>query len=64
MSNVAHLSSQDEERTRQVYKACLDMMPHKKFTFAKVWLMFAHFEIRQKNLSLARKILVRIWLSV
>ncbi|XP_038072799.1 crooked neck-like protein 1 [Patiria miniata] len=51
------LNAKDSERTRQVYKACLDMIPHKKFTFAKVWLMFAHFEIRQKNLSLARKIL-------
>ncbi|XP_033632294.1 crooked neck-like protein 1 [Asterias rubens] len=51
------LNVKDMERTRQVYKACLDMIPHKKFTFAKVWLMFAHFEIRQKNLNFARKIL-------
>ena len=33
-------------------------MPHKSFTFAKVWIMFAHFEVRQKNLTRARKILV------
>ena len=41
-----------------MYEACLELMPHKKFTFAKVWLMFAHFEVRQKELQKARKILV------
>ncbi|XP_072032048.1 crooked neck-like protein 1 [Amphiura filiformis] len=51
------LSTKDMERTRQVYKACLDLLPHKKFTFAKIWLLFAQFEIRQKNLTPARKIL-------
>ncbi|KAJ1346073.1 Crooked neck-like protein 1 [Parelaphostrongylus tenuis] len=35
----------------------LDVIPHKKFTFAKIWIMFAHFEIRQMDLSAARKIL-------
>jgi len=52
------LEARDVDRTRQVYQACLEMMPHKKFTFAKIWLMFAHFEVRQKNLVQARKILV------
>ncbi|ESO00030.1 hypothetical protein HELRODRAFT_185792 [Helobdella robusta] len=51
------LQARDYERTRQVYKACLDLVPHKKFTFAKVWVMFAKFEIRQKNLPGARKIM-------
>lgn len=51
------LTAHDVERTRQVYKACLDVIPHKKFTFAKVWIMFAHFEIRQMDLTAARKIL-------
>ncbi|XP_064601613.1 crooked neck-like protein 1 [Liolophura sinensis] len=51
------LEAEDMERTRQVYKACLDIIPHKKFTFAKIWLSFAQFEIRQKNLQQARKIL-------
>lgn len=49
---------QDAERTREVYKACLDVIPHKKFTFAKVWIMFAHFELRQKDVTQARKIMV------
>ena len=33
------------------------MIPHKRFTFAKLWLMFAHFEIRQSQLTAARKLL-------
>lgn len=51
------LKCQDVERTREVYKVCLDVIPHKVFTFAKIWLMFAKFEIRQKNLTGCRKIL-------
>jgi len=45
----------DIEKTREVYRACLDLIPHKKFTFAKVWLLYAQFEIRQKNLKGARQ---------
>ncbi|XP_077994644.1 crooked neck-like protein 1 [Glandiceps talaboti] len=51
------LEARDFERTRQVYQACLELIPHKKFTFAKMWLLFAQFEIRQKNLTNSRKIL-------
>ncbi|KAK6181596.1 hypothetical protein SNE40_009420 [Patella caerulea] len=51
------LEAEDIEKTREVYKACLDIIPHKVFTFAKIWLLFAHFEIRQKNLNNARKIM-------
>ncbi|CAH2011742.1 unnamed protein product [Acanthoscelides obtectus] len=51
------LEAKDYERTRQVYKACLELLPHKVFTFSKIWLLFAQFEIRQKNLTPARKIL-------
>eukprot|EP00884_Botryococcus_braunii_P014025 jgi/Botrbrau1/22623/Bobra.176_1s0051.1 len=45
------------ERTREVYRTCLKLLPHKAFTFAKIWLMAAQFEIRQKRLEAARKIL-------
>ncbi|CAG7820822.1 unnamed protein product, partial [Allacma fusca] len=45
----------DEERCRNVYKAALDLIPHKTFTFAKMWLLYAQFEVRAKNLTLARK---------
>ncbi|KAL1448751.1 hypothetical protein MTO96_028183, partial [Rhipicephalus appendiculatus] len=47
----------DAERTREVYRACLRLLPHKTFTFAKVWLLAAHFEVRQKDLPAARKLL-------
>ncbi|KAI9171977.1 Pre-mRNA-splicing factor clf1 [Paramyrothecium foliicola] len=50
---------QDVERTRQIYKLCLDLIPHKKFTFAKIWLLAAQFEIRQGELTAARKLLGR-----
>lgn len=30
------LEAQDMERTREVYRACLKLIPHKAFTFAKV----------------------------
>uniref|UniRef100_A0A8R7QDT5 Pre-mRNA-splicing factor Syf1/CRNKL1-like C-terminal HAT-repeats domain-containing protein n=2 Tax=Triticum urartu TaxID=4572 RepID=A0A8R7QDT5_TRIUA len=51
------LDAQDMERTREVYRACLKLIPHKEFTFAKLWLMAAQFEIRQKNMKAARRIL-------
>ncbi len=57
------LEVEDYDRTRQVYQACLELLPHKRFTFAKIWLLFAQFEIRQKDLSRARKILVCFALS-
>ena len=49
--------TKDFERVRAVFDACLKIIPHKKFTFAKIWTMYAHFEIRQQNLPKARKIL-------
>ncbi|XP_033331607.1 pre-mRNA splicing factor crn [Megalopta genalis] len=51
------LDTEDIERCRQVYRACLELIPHKHFTFSKIWLLYAYFEIRQKNLPAARKTL-------
>ncbi|KAL3310979.1 Crooked neck-like protein 1 [Cichlidogyrus casuarinus] len=51
------LTTQDVERTRQVYQFCLKLIPHKVFTFAKIWLYAAKFEVRQRNLVEARKLL-------
>ncbi|XP_078038199.1 pre-mRNA splicing factor crn [Augochlora pura] len=51
------LDTEDVERCRQVYRACLELIPHKHFTFSKIWLLYAYFEIRQKNLPAARKTL-------
>ncbi|KAI1325269.1 cell cycle control protein [Xylariaceae sp. FL0255] len=49
------MEAKEIDRARQIYKLCLDLIPHKKFTFAKVWLMKAQFEIRQGELTTARK---------
>ncbi|KXH59328.1 pre-mRNA-splicing factor CLF1 [Colletotrichum salicis] len=51
------LQAKDTERARQIYKVCLELIPHNKFTFAKVWLLKAQFEIRQGELTVARKTL-------
>ena len=51
------LRTKDAERARAVYKQCLAVIPHAKFTFAKIWLLFAQFEIRQKDIRAARKIM-------
>ncbi|KAL4073761.1 hypothetical protein J3A83DRAFT_4371055 [Scleroderma citrinum] len=47
----------DYERARQVYRTALNLVPHKHFTFAKLWVMAAQFEIRRLDLAAARKIL-------
>lgn len=51
------LEAGDMERARQVYRAALDLLPHKRFTFAKLWLLYAQFEIRQKDVATARRAL-------
>lgn len=51
------MDAKDIDRARQIYNECLKLIPHKKFTFAKFWLLKAQFEIRQMNLTAARKTL-------
>ncbi|PPQ97637.1 hypothetical protein CVT26_002544 [Gymnopilus dilepis] len=51
------IETKDYERTRQIYQTAIRLVPHKQFTFAKLWLMFAKFEIRRLELPAARKIL-------
>lgn len=51
------LETKDYERTRQVYQQALKLIPHKCFTFAKLWIMAAQFELRQMQLTSARKLL-------
>lgn len=48
---------EDHDRAREVYKAALGVIPHKTFTFAKLWLNYAHFEVRRLELQTARKVL-------
>ncbi|KAE8125962.1 hypothetical protein FH972_020722 [Carpinus fangiana] len=51
------LGAGDVEQTRKVYRGCLKLIPHNKFSFAKIWILAAQFEIRQLNLKAARHIL-------
>jgi crooked neck len=51
------MEAKNFDRAKQIYQQCLDLIPHKKFTFGKVWLLKAQFEIRQQHLSQARKTL-------
>jgi crooked neck len=51
------LTANDINKTREVYKSCLNIIPNKSFTFGKIWLLAANFEVRQKDLTAARKIL-------
>ncbi|KAI9800084.1 MAG: NineTeen Complex (NTC) component [Sarcosagium campestre] len=53
------MEAKDTDRARQVYDQCINLIPHKKFTFAKIWLLKARFEIRQLNVDAARKCLGR-----
>lgn len=62
------IDTKDYDRTRDVYKAAVKLVPHKEFTFAKVrnvteqannqlWLSYAYFEIRRQDVTAARKVL-------
>lgn len=44
------------ERTREVYSECLKLVPHKIFSFSKLWVMYSNFEIRNQDLAAARKV--------
>ncbi|KAI5480437.1 pre-mRNA-splicing factor CLF1 [Pseudohyphozyma bogoriensis] len=51
------LETKDFTRAREIYKAAIKLVPHKQFTFAKLWTQFAEFEIRRGDLDAARKIM-------
>ncbi|GFP82521.1 crooked neck-like protein 1 [Phtheirospermum japonicum] len=51
------LDARDVDRTRELYSLCLKTIPHEKFSFAKIWIMAAQFEIRRLRIDQARKIL-------
>lgn len=52
-------AQKDVENARKTWKAALEAIPHSKFTFAKLWIMSAEFELRNSDLTSARKILGR-----
>lgn len=51
------LVARDAGRARAVLRQALSVIPHRKFTFAKVWILAAHAEVRAKDLRAARKLL-------
>ncbi|KAG7355759.1 HAT Half-A-TPR repeat containing protein [Nitzschia inconspicua] len=53
------LTNGDMERAAEIYQTCLNIIPHKHFSFSKIWINAAKVYVRMKNLPLARKILGR-----
>lgn len=50
----------DNQQAKHTWKAALALVPHEKFTFAKLWIMFSNFLIRSdKHLNEVRKVLGR-----
>lgn len=49
--------AQDLGRTQAIYEKALETVPHKLFSFSKLWRYYALFEVRRLNLDKARKIL-------
>lgn len=46
----------DCKAARKVYEDALNTIPHKAFSFSKVWTLYAQFELRQLDIDKARKI--------
>ena len=42
------------QNARNAYHKIISLVPHKKFTFSRLWILYAYFEIRQKNIQTAR----------
>lgn len=53
------IDMRDVDRARTIYSTCLQTIPHKQFSFAKIWLQAALLEVRQGELTKARKLLGR-----
>ena len=51
------LVARDVPRARAVYRAALDVVPHARFTFGKLWLGAADLEVRARDVGAARKVL-------
>uniref|UniRef100_A0AC35UCE2 TPR_REGION domain-containing protein n=1 Tax=Rhabditophanes sp. KR3021 TaxID=114890 RepID=A0AC35UCE2_9BILA len=51
------LNLKNTDGARKVYKACLDIIPHKKFTFSKIWIALSDLELRCLDIQASRKVL-------
>jgi len=50
------LDANDLPRAKDVYERVIKLIPHQVFTFSKIWVNYAQFYIRSKNLEQARKV--------
>mmetsp|Transcript_32023 Transcript_32023/g.38957 ORF Transcript_32023/g.38957 Transcript_32023/m.38957 type:complete len:714 (+) Transcript_32023:141-2282(+) len=50
------LTARDLHRASMVYETCLNLIPHAKFSFAKVWIYAAKLHVRRRDLQSARKL--------
>ncbi|KIM66083.1 hypothetical protein SCLCIDRAFT_1211699, partial [Scleroderma citrinum Foug A] len=50
------IETKDYECACQVYHTALNLIPHKQFTFAKLWIMAAQFEIWKLDLAATWKV--------
>eukprot|EP01059_Diplonema_ambulator_P006690 TRINITY_DN16308_c0_g1_i1.p1 TRINITY_DN16308_c0_g1~~TRINITY_DN16308_c0_g1_i1.p1 ORF type:complete len:652 (+),score=283.37 TRINITY_DN16308_c0_g1_i1:45-1958(+) len=48
---------EDLERTEKVFQAMLKMIPHKVFSFSKVWIAYAEFLLRHNRIDDMRKVM-------
>lgn len=46
----------DAARARQVYAAAVKLVPHRRFSFSKLWIQYAQLEVRQLQLAAARRV--------
>ena len=51
------LEAEDVSGAQAVYAQALRTIPHETFTFSKLWLLAAYFEVRQGDLTAARRLL-------
>jgi len=49
-------NAKNTERANEIYRKALEIIPHKEFTFTKMWILYAHFHLRNKNLEGSRKV--------
>lgn len=50
------LHQSDMEKVIEVYKRCVSTVPHSKFSFGKLWIQYAHAEVRRGDLGGARRV--------
>ncbi|EQC30011.1 hypothetical protein SDRG_12291 [Saprolegnia diclina VS20] len=51
------LVADSKDEARQVYEQCIALLPHATFTFSKMWVLFAKFYLRQRDVSSCRRVL-------